>query len=130
MAAPKSRVVSAASAILPQKKPRAPTNPSAMRNTAAAVTSNTTMGYSKGRSVSSSLRETASAQRAASAEALSPETYIQLYGMPPLDSDMWIRCKSAGCFDRPDEAASSQELDPQLPIFEEDDDAANFQLTL
>ncbi|KAF7718347.1 Uncharacterized protein PECH_001058 [Penicillium ucsense] len=131
IAVPKSRMVSAASSLLSQQNPRAPTNPSSMRNAAAAATSNTTVGYSKGRSVSSTLRETATARRAASAETLlSPETYIQLYGMPPLDSDMWIRCKAAGCFDAPEESTSSQELDSELPIFEEDEDAANFQLVL
>ncbi|KAJ5491445.1 hypothetical protein N7539_003012 [Penicillium diatomitis] len=131
IAVPKSRVVSASSSLLSQQKPRAPTNPSSMRNAAAAATSNTTVGYSKGRSVSSTLRETTTARRAASAETLlSPETYIQLYGKPPLDSDMWIRCKAAGCFDAPEESTSSPQLDSELPIFEEDEDAANFQLAL
>lgn len=101
-----------------------------MRSTAATVTSNTTVGYSKGRSVSSTLRETASAQKAAHSEALlSPETYMQLYGKPPLDSEMRIRCKAAGCFDT-EESASYQELEEQLPTFEEDEEADNFQLTL
>lgn len=129
VAGPKSRIASAASALMPQKTTRAPTNPSSMRSTASAVTSNTTVGYSKGRSVSSTVRETAAAQKAANTEALlSPETYVQLYGMPPLDSEMWIRCKAAGCFDSVDE--TSQELEEHLPTFEEDEEAANFQLTL
>lgn len=115
VAVPKSRVASAASALM-QKKTRVPTNPSSMRSTAAAVTSNTTVGFSKGRSVSATLRETASAQKAANTEALlSPETYMQLYGMPPLDSEMWIRCKAAGCFDTAEESAAPQEFEEQLP---------------
>lgn len=102
-----------------------------MRSTAAAVTSNTTVGYSKGRSVSSSLRETAAAQKAANTEALlSPKTYMQLYGTPPLDSEMWIRCKAAVCFDSADENLAYQELEEQLPTFEEDEEADSFQLTL
>lgn len=134
VAAPKSRIASAASALMPQQTTRAPTNraptnPSSMRSTASAVTSNTTVGYSKGRSVSSTIRDTAAVQKAASTEALlSPETYVQLYGMPPLDSEMWIRCKAAGCFDSADEA--SEELEEQLPTFEEDEEADSFQLTL
>lgn len=100
-----------------------------MRSTAATVTSNSTVGYSKGRSVSSTLRETASAQKAATSEALlSPETFMQLYGKPPLDSEMWLRCKAAGCFD--EENVGYQELEEQLPTFEEDEEADNFQLTL
>ncbi|OOQ90828.1 hypothetical protein PEBR_02781 [Penicillium brasilianum] len=129
VAVPKSRVASAASVLMPQKKSRAPTNPSSMRSTAATVTSNSTVGYSKGRSVSSTLRETASAQKAATSEALlSPETFMQLYGKPPLDSEMWLRCKAAGCFD--EENVGYQELEEQLPTFEEDEEADNFQLTL
>jgi hypothetical protein len=99
-----------------------------MRNTAAAANSNTTVGYSKGRSVSSTIREkNAEAQKTSSSEALSPETYMQLYGPPPLDSDMWTRCKAAGCFDTPEE--TSQELE-SLPTFDEDEEAQSFQLTL
>lgn len=102
-----------------------------MRSTAALVTSNTTVGFSKGRSVSATLRETASAQKAANTEALlSPETYMQLYGMPPLDSEMWFRCKAAGCFDTAEESAAPQEFEEQLPTFEEDAEEDNFQLTL
>lgn len=100
-----------------------------MRNTAASVNSRTTVGYSKGRSVSSTLREKNSqTQKSSSSEGLSPETYMQLYGPPPLDSEMWTRCKAAGCFDTPEEA--SYELEESLPTFEEDEEAQNFQLTL
>ncbi|KAJ5558733.1 hypothetical protein N7461_002705 [Penicillium sp. DV-2018c] len=108
---------------------RVPSNPSSMRHTAASAGSRTTLGYSKGRSVSSTLREkNAQAQKPLSSEVLSPETYMQLYGPPPLDSEMWIRCKTAGCFDTPDE--SPQEPEEPLPTFEEDEEAQNFQLTL
>lgn len=129
-AAPKPRVVS--SLLMPKKKTRAPTNPSSMRNTAAAVTSKTTVGYSKGRSVSATLREKNSEQKASGTQTtLSPETYMQLHGTPPLGSVMWTRCKAAGCFDAPDENADSQEAEDQLAAtFEEDEDAQNFQLML
>ncbi|KAJ5312255.1 hypothetical protein N7508_003085 [Penicillium antarcticum] len=126
--APKSRLGLGSSLLMPKRQTRAPTNPSSMRNTAAAANSNTTVGYSKGRSVSSTLREkNAEAQKTSSSEALSPETYMQLYGAPPLDSDMWTRCKAAGCFDTPEEV--SQELE-SLPTYDEDEEAQSFQLTL
>lgn len=100
-----------------------------MRNTAASVNSRTTVGYSKGRSVSSTLREKQSqTQKSLSSEVLSPETYMQLYGPPPLDSEMWTRCKAAGCFDAPDEI--TREPEESLPTFDEDDEAQSFQLTL
>ncbi|KAJ5782758.1 hypothetical protein N7457_004532 [Penicillium paradoxum] len=124
------RVASLASSlVIPKRHARVPSNPSSMRNTAASVNSRTTVGYSKGRSVSSNLREnTSQTQHAMSSEVLSPETYMQLYGPPPLDSEMWTRCKAAGCFDPPGE--SSQELEGSLPTFAEDEEAENFQLTL
>lgn len=126
---PKSRIASASS-ITMHKKIRVPSNPSSMRASAAAATSNTTMGYSKGRSVSSTLREKIAEQPSSISATLSPETYMQLYGPPPLESDMWSRCKAAGCFDTPGEDAVSQELEERLPTFEEDDEAESFQLTL
>ncbi|KAJ5082118.1 hypothetical protein N7532_011161 [Penicillium argentinense] len=126
--APKSRLPSA---LMPKKKTRVPTNPSSMRNTAAAVTSNNTIGYSKGRTVSSTIHEKEEESKASDTHTtLSPETYMQLYGAPPLGSEMWTRCKSAGCFDAPDEDGSAQELEENLPTFEEDDDTLNFQLAL
>ncbi|KAJ5952472.1 uncharacterized protein N7479_010885 [Penicillium vulpinum] len=127
---PKTRVASLASSlVMPKKSARVPSNPSSMRNTAASVNSRTTVGYSKGRSVSSTLRDKHSqTQRAPSSQVLSPEIYMQLYGPPPLDSEMWIRCKAAGCFDAPDEI--TQEPEEPLPTFEEDDEARSFQLSL
>lgn len=121
-AAPKPSVVS--SLLMPKKKARVPTNPSPMRNTAAAMNSNTTVGYSKGRSVSSTLRE----NELSAKTPLSPETYMQLYGPPPLGSEMWTRCKAAGCFDTEENAG--QELQECLPTFAEDEEAESFQLTL
>ncbi|KAJ5498841.1 hypothetical protein N7453_007892 [Penicillium expansum] len=126
----KPRVASLASSlVMPKRHARVPSNPSSMRNTAASLNSRTTVGYSKGRSVSSTLREKHSqTQKLASSQILSPETYMQLYGPPPLDSEMWSRCKAAGCFDTPDE--TTQEPEEPLPTFEEDDEAQSFQLTL
>ncbi|KAJ5577894.1 uncharacterized protein N7459_006858 [Penicillium hispanicum] len=129
-AAPKSRVPSVSSLLVPKPKTREPSNPSSMRNTAAAVNSNTTLGYSKGRSISSNLREKSTTQNPSSIQpTLSPETYMQLYGPPPLGSDMWTRCKAAGCFDI-QEIGENQESEELLQTFGEDDEADSFQLTL
>jgi hypothetical protein len=127
--ASKSRLPSALpSALMPRKKTRVPTNPSSMRNTAAAAASNSTLGYSKGRSVSSTLNENKEDSKPSTTHTtLSPETYMQLYGAPP---DMWTRCKAAGSFDSPEETSTAQELEENLPTFEEDDEALNFQLAL
>lgn len=117
--APKSRLTP--SALMPKKKTRVPTNPSSMRSSAAAATSNTTVGYTKGRSVSSTLRE----KKSNPMTTLSPETYLQLYGPPPLGSDMWARCKAAGCLE-----SEEEECGEELATFGEDEEADNFQLTL
>lgn len=99
-----------------------------MRSTAATVTSHSTVGYAKGRSVSSTLRDKQPEEKKPSTTptTLSPEAYMRLYGPPPLGSEMWSRCKVAGCFDEPDEHAESDEA---LLTFE-DEEAENFQLTL
>lgn len=123
-AAPKPRL---ASALMPKKKTRVPTNPSSMRSTAAAVISNTTVGYTKGRSVSTTLREQKTEQKTSSTQtSVSPETYMRLYGPPPLGSEMWSRCNDAGCLDDSDENGEPEELQPTF----EDEEAENFQLTL
>ena len=124
---PKAGVVS--SLLMPKRKTRVPTNPSSMRDAAAVATSNTTVGYSKGRTVSSTLRDHIAAPQPRPQTTLSPETYMQLYGTPPLGSDMWTRCKAAGCFDVHDQVASP-DLEEFLPTFEEDEEAESFQLTL
>lgn len=129
-AASKSRMASASSLLMPKKTTRVPTNPSSMRNTAAAANSNSTVGYSKGRSVSSSLRENTVRKPSDAQSPLSPESYMELYGPPPPGSDMWSRCKAAGYLDGPDGDGFSQELEEALPTFEEDEDAQSFQLTL
>lgn len=128
--APKSRAASLASSasslVMPKRHARAPSNPSSMRSTAASANSRTTVGYSKGRTVSSDLREKIQAQKPSTAQALSPEIYMKLYGPPPLDSEMWTRCKAAGCFDT---EQASHELE-ELSTFDEDEEADSFQLTL
>lgn len=122
---PKSRV---ASSLLGPKKTRPPSNPSSMRNTAAAADSKTTVGYSKGRSVSSKLQGRTPAPKEPTTKGLlSPDVYMQLYGPPPFGSEMWIRCKTAGCFD---EAENGRETPDEAPLYEEDEETQNFQLTL
>ncbi|KAL4865970.1 hypothetical protein BDV12DRAFT_140629 [Aspergillus spectabilis] len=108
---PRARVTSS---LFPSKKPRAPANPSSLRHTAAAATSRTTVGYTKGREVSSRLHgkaKTPTTQPACKA-ALSPETYTQPYRSPPAD------------------AGPDQSADDLFPTYEEDEETQNFQLTL
>lgn len=110
------------------RKPRAPTNPSSMRHNAAVANSKTTVGYSKGREVSSKLHgKPSTSKQSVPKTILSPENYLQLYGAPPFGSEMWLRCKAAGCFD---EEQGQPEVTEPLPTFDEDEEAQNFQLTL
>lgn len=88
----------------PKKAPM-PSNPSPMRHTAATATSRTTMGYSKGRAASATLRQTVLPKKDTKQTtkevpdtSLPPADYISRYGIPRLGSEMWIRCKRAGCF--------------------------------
>ncbi|KAF4213350.1 hypothetical protein CNMCM8980_000660 [Aspergillus fumigatiaffinis] len=124
MSKPKPRV---ASSLLTSRRPRVPSNLSSMRHAAATANSKTTLGYSKGRTVSSRLHGKPSTTPERS--VLSPETYIELYGMPPLGSEMWYRCKAAGCFDSEEDRLAA-EAERNLPTFGEDEEAQNFQLTL
>ncbi|GFF52092.1 hypothetical protein IFM58399_09237 [Aspergillus lentulus] len=124
MSKPKPRV---ASSLLTSRRPRVPSNLSSMRHAAATANSKTTLGYSKGRTVSSRLHGKPSTTPERS--VLSPETYIELYGMPPLGSEMWYRCKAAGCFDSEEDRLAAK-AERNLPTFGEDEEAQNFQLTL
>ncbi|OJJ81160.1 uncharacterized protein ASPGLDRAFT_50691 [Aspergillus glaucus CBS 516.65] len=112
------------------RKPRAPANPSSMRHSAAVANSKTTVGYSKGREVSTRLhgKPSTTAKQPAPKNILSPDTYMQLYGTPPFGSEMWLRCKAVGCFD--DEQSQAETIPEPLPTFGEDDEALNFQLAL
>lgn len=118
------------SSIHTTRKPRAPANPSSMRHSAAVANSKTTVGYSKGREVSTRLHGKPStiAKQPAPKNILSPDTYMQLYGTPPFGSEMWLRCKAAGCFD--DEQSQTETIPELLPTFDEDDEALDFQLAL
>lgn len=93
-----------------------PTNPSPMRHTAATAASKTTMGYSKGRAASATLRKTVLPAKATKTDEnaipdteMAPADYIQRYGVPKFGSEMWVRCKNSGCFDE-DEGPSLEEV--------------------
>lgn len=134
-----------------QQQEPTPSNPSSMRHAAATASSRTTVGYSRGRRVSSNLRQktainnkqqsssinssrssqTTSLKSSSNpADILSPARYMELYGSPPFGSEMWSRCKAAGLFDSDDTADAfiHEEEIPSFPV--EDEEAANFQLTL
>lgn len=122
------------SALNSRKKTPTPSNPSAMRHTAAVVNSKNTVGYSQGRNVSSALGLQPSKTRqkkndTSSNSILSPEKYMELHGEPPFGSEMWSRCKAAGCFD-PELNDAEELLESIPPVYEEDEETANFQLTL
>ncbi|PGH11486.1 hypothetical protein AJ79_04861 [Helicocarpus griseus UAMH5409] len=134
---PKPRVSSApkirfSSGLLRPKKQPAPSNPSPMRHAAATASSRTTLGYSKGRRVSSNLRQKAPDTKQTKSDILSPEKYVELYGTPPFGSEMWSRCKAAGMFDSDGGIdAAADDFEEEIPPFpEEDEESANFQLTL
>ncbi|OKL60891.1 hypothetical protein UA08_03878 [Talaromyces atroroseus] len=122
------------SSLLPsrRKTPSPPANASTARHAAAAASSRTTVGYSKGRTVSSTLQNKTPATTKSSQQKtiIAPQTYVQLYGTPPIDSEMWVRCKDAGCLPEL-EVALGYDDDAAVPsLFEEDEETQNFQLTL
>lgn len=142
-AAPTQQVVTSTakskmpSSILTVKKTLQPTNPSTMRHTAAVAASRTTMGYSKGRATSSTIKQSILPKKANTASApaeipdttLAPAVYIQRYGVPPTGSEMWIRCFNYGCFNRDDDGLEDA-LQGSTPadLFDEDEAEADFQL--
>jgi len=87
------------------KRTPAPTNPSPMRHASAVAASRTTMGYSKGRAASATLRQTVLPKKDTKPiveernTSLPPAEYLSRYGEPPSGSEMWLKCKQAGCFD-------------------------------
>lgn len=138
---PKARVTA-----LPAKKPSpvsgsATVRPLAGQHAVASATSKTTVGYSKGRRVSNTLKRSPlsastfqsgspSHPAASDKTRLSPAMYIQLYGVPPIGSDMWYRCHDAGCFDssNDDEIEADLKKSAPPPLFDDADDG--FQLAL
>lgn len=109
---PKARITSS---LFPSKKPKAiPTNPSPMRHTAAIADSRTTVGYTKGREMSSRLNgkvKSPTAKQPAS-RALSPEIYTQPHEPALANTE------------------SEQLMEETYPTYEEDEETQNFQLTL
>ena len=107
------------------KKPLtpAPTNPSTMRHASAIAASRTTIGHAAGRAASANMQKTVlssnpnpnpdpkninAAKKPLASKTtntqipdttLAPAVYIKKYGVPSVGSEMWLRCKTAGCFD-------------------------------
>lgn len=113
------------SSLFSSRKPRAPTNPSSMRHTAAAASSRTTVGYTKGRDVSSKLhgKPSDAVGQPIAKGILSPETYVQPAKVPSeteLDAELG----------EPATDAVPSDVENVLPTYEEDEETQNFQLTL
>lgn len=119
---PKPRV---ASSLFSSRKPRTPTNPSSMHHAAAVVNSKTTVGYTKGRDVSCKLHgkppSTTKGQTIPQG-IFSADTYVRPSGTPPLETDTVPLAHDADHL-----TANSEEV---LPVYEEDEESLNFQLTL
>ncbi|KAL8851754.1 MAG: hypothetical protein Q9221_003364 [Calogaya cf. arnoldii] len=87
------------------KKTPPPTNPSGMRHAAAVAASKTTMGYSKGRATSATMRKSVlpgkenQVPEVVPDYSLPPGAFIKRYGVPRYGSEKWLECKIAGCFD-------------------------------
>ncbi|PLB54251.1 hypothetical protein P170DRAFT_460445 [Aspergillus steynii IBT 23096] len=113
------------SSLFSSRKPRAPTNPSSMRHTAAISSSRTTVGYTKGRDVSSRLHGKPSDAVAppVAKGILSPETYVQPVEVPS-DTEL-----DAG-FGEQETDVVPGDVENVLPTYEEDEESQNFQLTL
>lgn len=125
-------VRSSSAAAKARKTPTPQANGSNARHVVATTSSRTTVGYSRGRSVSSALPNkpaTAGKKLSQPKAIVSPETYVQLYGAPPVGSEMWARCEEAGCLPEQEVAPISDE-EIGFPLFEEDEETRNFQLTL
>ncbi|KAL8713563.1 MAG: hypothetical protein Q9220_002425 [cf. Caloplaca sp. 1 TL-2023] len=82
-----------------------PNNPSAARHATATAASRTTMGYSKGRATSATMRRTILPGKENQVPekipdySLEPAAFIKRYGVPRYGSDKWHECKLAGCLD-------------------------------
>lgn len=119
----KSTTTKSSSSIPSSSKPsnsilsRKKRNPSPMRHAALAATSKTTIGRSKGRVTSAALKkatlqpaaETIKQQQQQRDHTLAPQVYIDRYGVPKVGSEMWIRCKTAGCFDELESSSEREE---------------------
>lgn len=95
-----------------------PSNPSPMHHAALAAASKTTIGRSKGRVTSAALKKATllpadeskkQQQQQQRDHTLAPQVYIDRYGVPVEGSEMWIRCKTAGCFDELESSSEREE---------------------
>ncbi|KAL8947375.1 MAG: hypothetical protein Q9222_006341 [Ikaeria aurantiellina] len=88
-----------------ERKAPMPANPSAARHATATAASRTTMGYSKGRATSATMRKTVlpgkenQVPEVVPDYSLEPSTFIKRYGVPRYGSEKWLECKLAGCLD-------------------------------
>lgn len=87
------------------RKTTTPLNPSERRHAMATAASRTTMGYSKGRATSATMRKTILPGKENQKPEivpnydLEPALFIRTYGVPRYGTEKWLECKMAGCFD-------------------------------
>ena len=107
------------------KKTPTPSNPSPMRHNAAIAASKTTMGYSKGRKASATLRQTVlpgkENARAVPDTSLPPAEYVARYGIPRVGTDIWFRCKRSGCLDDDNDREEGASVEELMGLDKEDD---------
>ncbi len=102
-----------------KKNPLQQTNPSPMRHNAAVAASKTTIGYSKGRSVSSILPKKSAQVVSVKSENIDqskihPLEFRELYGEPPMGSKMWDRFREYGLFDNDEVEDDEEDLAGQV----------------
>lgn len=130
--APKSRPVSS---LLTAKKPAPPpSNQSAMRHAAATARSRSTLGYSKGRDASSTLAASKSFKPHSDKPSQSPIISQDLFKDPGQQTagELYPNSLSNPAGDiKPEDDDVLDEMPADTPpIYEEDEETANFQLTL
>lgn len=119
---------------LTAKKPTPPpSNQSAMRHTAATANSRSTLGYTKGRNASSTLSGK-SFKPHADQRSQSPIISQEMFNPPSKPTAGAFDFRSRSRLNYEIESEDDDILDevapPSLPIYEEDEETANFQLTL
>ena len=122
-----------------------PTNPSSMRHTAAKAVSNNTIGFPKARAPPSILppkpRSGPTVPKPTNRvpvdqSEIRPRDFLDLYGEPPVGSEMWYRIHASDIFDKEAEEETDQTLADGFfgtnffPPIEDEEEKELFQLPI